>query len=299
MQVHFSYHQGSPHDQLEKIINGHVQKLDQLLVRFSPDLVHLHGTIDFGGSKKGMECSLSLWLPTARLNTKENGKNGKDVAVCMRTAFEHLEEQVKKHKEVLRREGEWKRKRYRSQRDDRKTEDGELHVQSRQQLRDYLEQVLPQLRLFLNREVRYQEIGGGLPTGQLQEEELLDEVVARALEHHGEFAGADAPFHRLLKEAIHTLNGAFSRNGSAEKPAGNARRSGDSVEGTADPVELCLASLPPKKRQVYVLHALEGFSFQEAAEVLGQLTSEVEEVFREVSQEVSMTIAANRPAAHA
>src|SRR5258707_1314493 len=101
MQVHFSYHQGSSNPQLDKIIDTHVQKLDQLLVRFSPDLVHLHGMVELGTPKKGPECSLNLWLPTARLHATENGR---DLAATVRASFEHIEEQVKKHKEVLRRE---------------------------------------------------------------------------------------------------------------------------------------------------------------------------------------------------
>ena len=288
MQVHFSYQHGASDAPLQKIIGTHVRKLDQLLVRFSPDLVHLHGVVEFGTPKQGTNCSLNLWLPTARLHARERGN---DIPAVLRASFEHLEEQVKKHKEVLRREGEWKRTRYRSELVQAREEAGELRVQDRQQLREYLDQVLPQLKRFIERELRFQQLGGTAQPS-LQQEEILDEVVARALENHRQFAEEAAPFHRLLQEVIRALNGA------APTPARESAAAEREFppQPSVDPVDLCLALLPPRKRQVYVLHALEGFTFDEVAQVLGKLRSEVEEAFREVSLEVSTTIESNRPA---
>ena len=104
MQVHFSYQHGSRNPELDKVIDMHVGKLAPLLIRFSPDLVHLHGMVDFSATKKGQLCSLNLWLPTARLHATEQGH---DLLAAVRAAFNHLREQVKKHNQVLRREGEW------------------------------------------------------------------------------------------------------------------------------------------------------------------------------------------------
>ena len=291
MQVHFSYQHGSPHQELERIIDMHVRKLEKLLVRFSPDLVHLHGVVEFGTPKSGTGCSLNLWLPTARLHARERGK---DVPAALRAAFHHVEDQLKKHKEVLRREGEWKRKRYRGEREEAKAQEGELRVQDRQQVREYLDQVLPQLRIFIQREIRFQELSGTLKPGAVQEEEIVNEVVASALENHKGFSDESAPYHILLKDAIHALNGALPRESPASRAAVSDSAE-DAVTAETDPVDACLALLPPKKRQIYVLHALEGFTFDEAAQVLGQLPSEVEEAFREVSREVSTAIQGTRP----
>ena len=63
MQVHFSYQHGSRNPELDKMIDTQVHKLAPLLVRFSPDLVHLHGMVDFSTPKKGPLCSL---FPYAR-----------------------------------------------------------------------------------------------------------------------------------------------------------------------------------------------------------------------------------------
>jgi DNA-directed RNA polymerase specialized sigma24 family protein/ribosome-associated translation inhibitor RaiA len=289
MQVHLSYPHGAPNLDMEKIIAVQLRKLTQLLGRFSPDLIHLHGVAERGSPKQGPICSLQLWLPTARLHAKERAR---DLPTAVRASFDRIVQQVKKHKEVLRREGEWKRKRYRVRREAKESQAGELHLENRRDLRDYLDQVLPQLKLFIDRELRFRRLSGEPDGSDVQQEEILDEVVARAMEDHKNFSGTPVPFHGLLNVAIHVLNGAFKKTGtSKKKKIGRV-----AISDSADPADLCLSNLPAKKRQIYVLHALEGFSFEEAAQVLGQLTSEVEETFQEVSREISLTIRASRPA---
>lgn len=288
MQVHFSYPHGAPNRDMERVIAIQLRKLTQLLGRFSPDLIHLHGVAEHGSPKQGPLCSLQLWLPTARLHAKERAR---DLPTAVRASFDRIVQQVKKHKEVLRREGEWKRKRYRVRREAKESRAGELHLENRRDLRDYLDQVLPQLKLFIDRELRFRHLSGEPDAPEIQEEEILNEVVARALEDHKEFSGTQVPFHRLLNVAIHVLNGAFKKTGASKKKIGRI-----TIPESADPADLCLSNLPAKKRQIYVLHALEGFSFEEAAQVLGQMPSEVEETFQEVSREISLTIRASRPA---
>ena len=288
MQVHFSYPHGAPNRDMEKVIAVQLRKLTQLLVRFSPDLVHLHGVAEHGSPKRGPICSLQLWLPTARLHAKETAR---DLPGAVRASFDRIVQQVKKHKEVLRRDGEWKRKKYRVRSAAKESRAGELHLENRRDLRDYLDQVLPQLKQFIERELRFRRLSGEPGAAGVQEEELIDEVVARALEDHLDFSGTAVPFHRLLDVAIQVMNSAFKKAGGSKSRTGRVP-----IPQATDPVDLCLSNLPAKKRQVYVLHALEGFSFDEAAQVLGQLPSEVEETFQEVSREISLTIRASRPA---
>jgi len=291
MQVHFSYQHGSSTPQLEKIIQDNVAKLDQLLVRFSPDLVHLHGLIEFGTNAQVSTCSVNLWLPTAQLHATEQGR---DLGVALRACFDHLKEQVKKHKEVLRREGEWKRKRYKAEKENKKLEIGELHLDGRQQLREYLDQVLPQLRVFVERELRYQQMNGACDQS-VEKDEIVNLVVERCLGDHKAFSGDPTPFHRLLKEAIQALNGSGEKG---QRPGERSSESPASVsspqQNAADPVDYYLSTLPPEKRQVYVLRALEGFEYDEAAQVLGRLPSEIEETFQSVSRKVSEALQATR-----
>jgi len=67
-------------------------------------------------------------------------------------------------------------------------------------------------------------------------------------------------------------------------------------EQPPDSVDLLLASLPILDRQIYVLHALEGFSWQEAAAVLGKLPAEVNEIFQRASRDVAAALRASHPA---
>ena len=317
MHVHFSYHHVSRNPQLDHAVDSHVEKLKKLLIRFSPDLVHLRGILEFNSPHHEAVCSLNLWLPTARIHARESGAS---LLAVVQACFNELLEQVKRHKRVLRREGVWKRRRFKFQQEAEKLQAGELRVADRQQMRDYLGQVLPQLENFIARELRYRELAGTLVPGRQQLAEALNEVrnevVARSLENVKAAYAESVPFHRLVSEAIQVLDSALhqpapvatavsadspdvleemvvlreqtsraaprwrSNNSGTGAPAGNA-------SAEPSPVERYLASLPKIKRQVYVLHALEGFNWEETARVLGRPVGELQEHFRGVSREVS------------
>ena len=293
MHVHFSYQHVAHDPRLNKAIESHVRKLDKFLARYSPDLIHLHGALEFTAAHKGPVCSLNLWLPTAQIHaTQESGS----ALTALQACFNQLLEQVKKHKPLLRREGVWKRRRYKFQKEAADLQASEVRVQDRQQMRDYLELVLPQLEGFVSRELRYQEMGGGGSASHPQREEVVNEVVARAMENARSATADSVPYHRLIAEAVRILNG----------PVGEAAGHSNGVSQPQgpeppDPVDLCLASMPPRRRQTYVLHALEGFSWEETAQVLELPEKEAEEIFRQVSGEVGATLrqsrGANRPPA--
>jgi DNA-directed RNA polymerase specialized sigma24 family protein/ribosome-associated translation inhibitor RaiA len=289
MQVHFSYQHGSPHSQLENIIGNHISKLEKLLVHFSPDVVHLHGTIEFGTTNQEPKCSLHLWLPTSQIHAKEHGA---DLPTIVRVAFEHIESQVKKHKEILRHEGERRKGKIGPVLAEQQTNDAQFQVNTRQQLREYLEQVLPQLKSFVAREIRYQELSG-VRIATNSEEEIVNEVVAIALENHATFASSETPFHGLLREAILALNG--KENGSTVAKIASDGANVSSTYAKADPVDQCLSRIPAKMRQLYVLHSLEGFSYDEAALAVGEQPGNVEDAIRSVRMQVSEAIVAMRP----
>ena len=106
MQVHFSYHNVPRTPQMDKVIQTQIQKLEKLLVRFAPDLVHLHGTLESNGAHQNLVCSLNLSLPTGQLHARQEGSN---LLTDLQTCFNHLVEQLKKHKQALRREEAWHR----------------------------------------------------------------------------------------------------------------------------------------------------------------------------------------------
>lgn len=108
MLVHFTYHHVVRNPQLDKTIQSHVRKLEKLLSRFSPDLIHLHGALESNAAHQNLVCSLHLSLPTAQLHARQEGGN---VLTDLQACFDHLLEQVKKHKRALRREEAWRRRR--------------------------------------------------------------------------------------------------------------------------------------------------------------------------------------------
>ncbi|MBI1955450.1 MAG: hypothetical protein HYS38_03555 [Acidobacteria bacterium] len=322
MQVHWSYHHVTRNPQIEKAIHSCTRKLEKLLASFSPDLIHLHGVLEYNAAHQGQVCSLNLWLPTGQLHSREEG--GTPLAV-LKSCFDQLVEQAKKHKQVLRRESVWKRRRYKLQQEVQKINAGEFHITDRQRLCEYLDQVLPQLVRFIARELRWREAAGEWPAGQASQEEIVNEVVVRALENFPKKAfDAELPFHHLIREAIHVLNGSvesagMKRPGILEGTAGAdiasdplagkigaahlwqrhplaAAEEGLAEPPPPDPVDLFLANLPVLDRQVYVLRTLEGFEEEEAAKVLGKTGPEVEQIFRRVSREVAAALDQRRAA---
>lgn len=315
MHVEFSYHHVVRNPQLDKAVDTGVQKLETLLARFSPDLIHLHGLLEYNTSHPPRPvCSLNLWLPTAQLHSRqENGT----VLDALQACFNQLVGQVKKHKQVLRREGVWKRRRYKFQQEARELQAGEAPPKDRLQFRDYLEQVLPQLERFVARELGYREMAGQLRPGEAQREEIINEVVARTLDNVRKDSPSSVPFHNVLSEAIRVLNhplgkpapekGVSPESEEAAAPAPRAQRrvrpgrvtekerARPAVTST-DPVDRWLSSMDALHRQVYVLRALEGFSWEETAEALGLSVQQATEIFQQVSGEVSTKVRQERAA---
>jgi ribosomal subunit interface protein len=108
MHVHFTYLHVPKTPQLDQVIERHIQKLEKLLAHFSPDLVHLRGALESNGTHSNTVCSLNLALPTGQIHARQEGKN---LMTDLQACFSHLNQQLKKHKEGLRREEDWKRQR--------------------------------------------------------------------------------------------------------------------------------------------------------------------------------------------
>jgi ribosomal subunit interface protein len=93
---------------VELAVNRHIAKIDKLLTTFPPDLVQLRVHFDKHLRRTEFSCSVTLSLPTATLHATADGN---DPAVSARDAFMELEMQIKKHKSLLRKESQWKRRR--------------------------------------------------------------------------------------------------------------------------------------------------------------------------------------------
>ncbi len=74
----------------------------------NPDLIQVRGIFSKNQRTDEQSLALTLSLPSGTLHATGNGKN--TLAGC-KNAFSEIEEQIKKHLSLLRRDHEWKRKR--------------------------------------------------------------------------------------------------------------------------------------------------------------------------------------------
>ncbi len=106
MNVHFSYKIAKTSD-LESLLQQQTEKLNRLLQVFRPDLVHLKGSLA-ENSGPGFAVSLNLRLPTGQLAAQDKGDT---IDGAVKTAFGELSEPLKKHKQLLRNQHNWPRRR--------------------------------------------------------------------------------------------------------------------------------------------------------------------------------------------
>ena len=111
MKINLSFRGLEAHEGFERLVSRHCGKLEKLLSAYDPDLVQCHAAVEFHPKKNRYALSLNLVLPTATLHAVHTAK---DVQTTVQGAFRELATQLKKHKDKLRHEHEWKRKRGRT-----------------------------------------------------------------------------------------------------------------------------------------------------------------------------------------
>jgi ribosome-associated translation inhibitor RaiA len=100
------------HEPMETGAAPHVAKLEKLLRSYSQDAVKLHGVLMKSVKKEEYLLKLTLTIPTGKLHCVGDGAH---IRNSLKTAFTELESQIKKHKQHLRHDHEWKRKRPRTE----------------------------------------------------------------------------------------------------------------------------------------------------------------------------------------
>lgn len=110
MKITHSRIEAGYRESIEKDFAHHVAKLNRLLQRYAPDQVQLHSSLEKTPRKAEFGFSLNLTLPTGTLHATGVGP---DVRSSAKAAFAEIEVQVKKHRQKLRKDYVWKRKRSR------------------------------------------------------------------------------------------------------------------------------------------------------------------------------------------
>jgi len=108
MNVSFSYRHVDSQQVVAAEVTRRLDKLGKLLKSYQPDLIQLHGVFSKNHRTEEQTLALTLSLPSGTLHAIGSGKN---VLAGCKNAFSEIEEQIKKHMSLLRREHEWKRKR--------------------------------------------------------------------------------------------------------------------------------------------------------------------------------------------
>ncbi|MGC2110656.1 MAG: sigma-70 family RNA polymerase sigma factor [Candidatus Korobacteraceae bacterium] len=209
MNVHISYKVSKTSD-LEKLINQQVEKLGRYLQVFRPELVHLKGIVEENPAPQGFAVSLNLRLPSGQLAARESSSTA---IAAIKAAFEDITEQVKKHKQLLRNQHKWPRRRGPGREivGTVPFEDTVAAVKpepvSSGDISNYLDINLPRLKRFIARELNYRVDQGQLAPGQIEVEDVVGEAIANALDEQEkpERIKLEPWVHRLAKQAIAKL----------------------------------------------------------------------------------------------
>src|SRR5438105_1062898 len=306
MNVHISYKYAKAPD-VEREFSQQIRKLERRVQIYRPELVHLHAIVDHSAASRGeMLISLNLRVPSGQLAAQESA--GTAVSGVKR-AFSELLKQLTKHKELLR--GEHHRR-------TRKSSNGKaaptvpfentlaaVHpsIATGADISSYINANLKQLERFIQRELRYRVNTGVLAPDKLAVEEVLDEVVARALgedEHKPELLSLQRWMYRLALRvidhsadgemdeatAVHLEQSARKQNVKAsDEPelqyhqpdemlskesviADNRVSTPEEIAASDEMVALVESSLISAKREdreAFILFAVEGFTVDEIA----------------------------------
>ena len=211
MNVHISY-KVSKSPEIEREFNLNIEKLRRRLQVFRPELIHLRGAIEENSAREGFTVSLNLRLPSGQLAAQEAGPSA---VGSIKSVFEDLVEQLIKHKDRLRQEHKWIRRRRVGRTRPLPQVPFEETLAAVQppmatgaDVESYINANLHRLERFVGRELRFRQNSGELRPDEVTREEVIDEVVAAALgdeEEKPERLGLEPWLYRLALRAIHVL----------------------------------------------------------------------------------------------
>lgn len=209
MNVHTSYKNLQKTPDLERELNLQIEKLKRRLQVFRPELVHLRVTVEENNVREGFTVSADLRLPSGDMAVRQGAETA---AAAIKAAFDQLTEQVTKHKDHLRAQWKWPRRRKVGRTRPEPQVPFEATIAAVQaptisadDITGYVNANLDRLFLFIEREVQYRENSGALQRDQVTPEEVVDEVIANALSdsnHRPEKISLEPWLYRLAMRAI-------------------------------------------------------------------------------------------------
>src|SRR2546430_5781060 len=181
MNVHISYKVRKTPD-IEKEINHIVHKLEKRLQVFRPELIHLKGIVEENSPREGFVVSMNLRLPSGQMAVQESAPTA---SATLKAVCDDLLQQVTRHKDLLRNSHKWRRRRSARREAQVPFEETVSAVQpwsvSGDDIRSYVNANLARLHRFVEREIYFREAAEQMPPDSVAKEEIIDEVIVRAL----------------------------------------------------------------------------------------------------------------------
>jgi RNA polymerase sigma factor (sigma-70 family) len=316
MNVHITYKTHKTPD-IDKEIQHWIAKIEKRLQVFRPELVHLKGALEQNSPREGTVVSLNLRLPSGQMAARESASVA---TAAIKAAFSDLLEQIGKHKELLRNSHSWRRRRALEGVPAAEVPFEETfaavapQTATSEDVRSYLNANLRRLRLFIEREIYFRENSGDLGSGTVNVEEVLDEVVARALDEKIEKpdrVGLEPWLYRLAIRSLDDFSRSATSNeevdiqGSSRRPGRNdtdgdearlqfyqpdesiTAENGIPDERASTPeqiaysdemlslVQFALRRAKRPDREAFILFAIEGFSLKEIATIVDRSSEHV------------------------
>lgn len=314
MNVHITYKAHRTPD-IDKEIQHGIAKIQKRLQVFRPELIHLKGSVEQNSPREGTVVSLNLRLPSGQMAVQQASSAA---TTAVKAAFADLLEQVGKHKDLLR--SSHSRRRHRALEGIPAPEVPfeetfaavAPQTATSEDVRSYLNANLRRLQLFIEREIHFRENSDDLKPEAVSSDEVLDEVVARALDEKVEKPdrmGLEPWLYRLAIRSLTDFGRAANSNGEVDLQGWSRSQNdtdGDEARlqfyqpdetitaenGIADDkastpeqlaysdemislVQFALRRASRLDREAFILFAIEGFSLKEIATIVERAPEQV------------------------
>jgi len=335
MNLHVSYKVPKT-PEIEKEMQHWTVKIQKRLQVFRPELVHLKGSVEQNSPREGAIVSLNLRLPSGQMAVQESAPTP---SAAIKAAFDDLLNQVVRHKELLRSSHRWRRRQSSNGRQlhevpfEQTLASVPLLTASADDIRSYVNANFLRLRIFVEREIAFREASGQPESDVLNWDEVVDEVVARALDDSIEKPdrmGLEPWLYRLAIRYMDELESALGESSSdvhlesirrarnerasdeprlqfhqpdesmsAESSIADIRVSTPEQIAYSDEmiklVQFALHAAARLDREAFILHAIEGFTLDEIAAITDRTPAQVEQSIGAAREKLRNSVPINNP----
>jgi len=329
MNVHFSYRISKTAD-LEKQVKHQLEKLNKYLQVFRPELVHIKGIVEESSAREGFIVSLNLRLPSGQMAAQEKSPVAATaIKAAFDGLTEQLKrhKQVLRSKHKWMRHRTTDRRADEIASFENTIAMVRPEAVSSVDIASYIDVSLPRLERFVERQIAYRESLGEFSPDQVAPEDVVAEAIATALGDElekPERIKIEPWLYRLANEAIDRVAATDHevsdvplerRHGKqnveasdearlqfhqpddrlleedtiADGHAGNPEQMASRQE-LITLVQLALRDAGRTDREVFILHAVEGFSQEEIAVITDRPLEEVRVSVRKARQHLQRAL---------